>query len=107
MQDSLVLYGPIEESPISQSWKTVARLERGGKFPSVGAMSRWSHYSVQSLRVDGRQWTDDTSYISEVVGHLLPCDSRDQGKDGQYNAYHAEKQMIAYNTSTVRSKALQ
>lgn len=59
MQDSLVLYGPIEEYPISRSWKTVARLERGGKFSSVGAMSGWSHCSVQSLRVDGRQWTDD------------------------------------------------
>ncbi|KAJ5748901.1 uncharacterized protein N7511_010597 [Penicillium nucicola] len=96
MQDSLVLYGPIEKYPISRSWKTVARLERGGKYPSVGAMSGWSHSFIQSLRVDGRQWTDDVFYISEVVGHLLPFDNHDQGRDGQYNACHAEKQLIAY-----------
>lgn len=53
MQDSLILHGPIEEYPITSCWKMVARLERGGKFPSIGAMSGWSHGSVQSLRVDG------------------------------------------------------
>ncbi|CAG7949482.1 unnamed protein product [Penicillium salamii] len=96
MQDSIALYGPIETYPISRKWKTVARLDRGGDFPSVGAMSGWSHCSVQSLRVDGRQWTDDIFYISEVVGHPLPSNSKDQGKNGQYNACHAEKQLIAY-----------
>ncbi|KAE8137470.1 hypothetical protein BDV38DRAFT_292916 [Aspergillus pseudotamarii] len=96
MQGSLLLRGPIEEYPISSSSKTVARLERGGKFPSIGAMSGWSHSSVQSLRVDGRQWTDDVLYISEVVDHVLASHSCDQGKDGQYNACHAEKQLIAY-----------
>lgn len=95
-QDSLVLYGPIEEYPIINSWKTVARLERGGKFTSVGAMSGWSHGSVESLRVDGRQWTDDVLYISDVVSHSLPSHSYDRGKDGRYNACHAEKQLIAY-----------
>lgn len=95
-QDSLVLYGPIEEYPIANRWKTVARLERGGKFTSIGAMSGWSHDSVESLRVDGRQWTDDVFYISEVVGHSLSSHSYDRGKDGRYNACHAEKQLIAY-----------
>ncbi|KAE8374701.1 DYW family of nucleic acid deaminases-domain-containing protein [Aspergillus bertholletiae] len=94
--DSLVLHGPIEEYPICNRWKTVARLERGGKFPSIGAMSGWSHGSMHSLRVDGRQWTDDVFYISEVVGHLLLSNPKDRGKDGQYNACHAEKQLIAY-----------
>lgn len=95
-QDSLVLHGPIEEYPISSSYKTVARLERGGKFPSIGAMSGWAHGSVQSLRVDGRQWTDDVFYISDVAGHALASHSCDQGKKGRYNACHAEKQLIAY-----------
>ncbi|KAF3028194.1 hypothetical protein E8E15_009743 [Penicillium rubens] len=95
-QDSFVLYGPIEEYPITSKRKTVARLERGGSFLSVGAMSGWSHCSAQELRVDGRQWTDDVFYISEVVDHRLPSDGKDQGKDGQYNACHAEKQLIAY-----------
>ncbi|GES66240.1 hypothetical protein ATEIFO6365_0013020800 [Aspergillus terreus] len=96
MHDSLVLHGPIEEYPISSRWKTVARLERGGKFPSVGAMSGWSHDSVQSLMVDGRQWTDDVFYIAAEVGHHLPSHGYDRGKDGRYNACHAEKQLIAY-----------
>lgn len=26
----------------------------------------------------------------------MPSDSNDQGKDGQYNVYHAEKRFIAY-----------
>ncbi|PKY03013.1 hypothetical protein P168DRAFT_311558 [Aspergillus campestris IBT 28561] len=96
MHDSLVLNGPIEEYRIPSRWKTVARLERGGKFPSVGAMSGWSHQSAESLRVDGRQWTDDVFHISEVVGHRLSSHDYDQGTDGQYNASHAEKQLIAY-----------
>lgn len=95
-QDSLIFHGPIEEYPITRCKKTVARLERGGKFPSIGAMSGWSHGSVQYLRVDGRQWTDDVFYISKVVGHRLPSDRCDWGRKGQYNACHAEKQLIAY-----------
>lgn len=86
MRDSLVLRGPIEEYPISRRGKTVARLERGGKFPSIGAMSGWSHDTVQSLMVDGRQWTDDVFYIATVVGHHLPSHNYDRGKDGRYNA---------------------
>lgn len=97
MQDSFELRGPIEKYPVTSSWKTVARLERGGKFPSVSAMSGWSHTSVQSLRVNGQQWTDDVFYVSQVVGHLLPPDAaKDRGKKGRYNACHAEKQLIAY-----------
>ncbi|PYI36410.1 hypothetical protein BP00DRAFT_332404 [Aspergillus indologenus CBS 114.80] len=96
MQDSLVLHGPIEEYPITRGGKTVARLERGGKFPSIGAMSGWSHGSMQFLRVDGQQWTDDVFYISELAGHILPSHHNDQGKDGRYSACHAEKQLIAY-----------
>ncbi|KAJ5392568.1 hypothetical protein N7509_008058 [Penicillium cosmopolitanum] len=95
-QDSLVLCGPIEQYPITKSWKTVAHLERGGKFPSIGAMSGWSHCSAQSLRVDGRQWTDEVFYISEKVGHYLTPSSWDHEKAGQFNACHAEKQLIAY-----------
>ncbi|CAK38704.1 hypothetical protein CBS63078_2089 [Aspergillus niger] len=91
-----VLHGPIEEYPMTKCGKTVARLERGGKFPSVGAMSGWSHTPAQPLRVDARQWTDDVFYIAEIVGHHLASHACDQGICGQYNACHAEKQLIAY-----------
>jgi hypothetical protein len=46
--------------------------------------------------VEGQQWTDDVFYIAAVVGHHLPSHYHDQGKDGQYKACHAEKQLIAY-----------
>ncbi|OJJ51843.1 hypothetical protein ASPSYDRAFT_96116 [Aspergillus sydowii CBS 593.65] len=95
-KDSLVLQGPIESYPMTNSWKTVARLDRGGRFQSVGAMSGWSHNPVQSLRVDGRKWTDEVFYISAVVGHNLTPDCADQARPGQYHACHAEKQLIAY-----------
>lgn len=96
MQGLLILHGPIEEYPITHGWKTVAQLEQGGKFASIGAMSGWSQGSVQSLRVNGRQWMDDVFYILKVVGHLLPPHCYNWGKDNQYNACHAEKQLIAY-----------
>jgi len=91
---------PIQNSlvPITSDCKMVARLERGGKFPSIGAMSGWFTDSVQSIRVDGRQWMDDVFYISKGVGHYLPYHWEDQCQDkkGHYNACHAEKQLIAY-----------
>ncbi|KAJ9300094.1 hypothetical protein DTO271G3_2211 [Paecilomyces variotii] len=94
--DSIVLRGPIENYPISTPRKTVARLERGGKFLSVAAMSGWSHDPWQSVIVSGRQWTEDVFYISSIVGHTLTSNDRlDQGRPGRYNACHAEKQLIA------------
>ncbi|KAL2871209.1 ankyrin repeat domain-containing protein [Aspergillus lucknowensis] len=96
-RDALVLQGPIEKYPISSPWKTVARLERGGSFPSIGAMSGWSQSAIESVRVDNRQWTNEVSYISAVVGHYLQQDhDRDRDWFGQYYACHAEKQLIAY-----------
>ena len=59
MQDLLALHGRIDEFLITYGWKRVARLERGGSMLSVGAMSRLQQCSVQSLTVDGQQWTDD------------------------------------------------
>ncbi|OJJ71085.1 hypothetical protein ASPBRDRAFT_55733 [Aspergillus brasiliensis CBS 101740] len=91
-----VIHDPIEEHPITRSEKTVARLERGGGFPSVITTSVWSQDPVQFLTVESRQWTDYVFYIAETVGHHLPSHLNDQGKQGQYNACHAEKQLIAY-----------
>ncbi|GKZ50510.1 hypothetical protein AbraIFM66951_003647 [Aspergillus brasiliensis] len=95
MGDS-VIHDPIEEHPISRSEKTVARLERGGGFPSVSATSLRPQNTAQCLTVEGRQWTDDVFYIAETVGHQSPSHLDDQGKQGQYNACHAEKLSIAY-----------
>lgn len=96
LKDSIVLRGPVENYPVTPPRKTVARLERGGKFPPIAAMSGWSHSSWPSLRVNGQQWTKEVFYISSLVGHTLPCDENDQGQRGKYYACHAEKQLIAY-----------
>ena len=96
MQDLLALHGRIDEFLITYGWKRVARLERGGSMLSVGAMSRLQQCSVQSLTVDGQQWTDDIFYTSGLVDHILTSDSKDRGRAGQHNACHAEKQLIAY-----------
>lgn len=58
-------------------------------------MSGWSHNA--SLRISGRQWTEEVFYISSLVGHTLTCNKQsDQGQPGKYYASHAEKQLIAY-----------
>ncbi|EFR02758.1 ankyrin repeat protein [Nannizzia gypsea CBS 118893] len=93
---SIVLQGPIASYPVTTEWKTVACLERGGRFASVAAMSGWSHDQRPQVRVSGRQWTDEVLYISQLVNHTLARDDRDRGHPGQFNACHAEKQLIAY-----------
>lgn len=97
MKNSIVLQGPIASYPITTPTKTVARLERGGKFPSIAAMSGWSHDPCQPVRISGRQWTEEVFYISHLVGHTLSWnDQFDRDRPGQYYACHAEKQLIAY-----------
>ncbi len=94
---SIVLRGPVANYPVTSDWKTVARLERGGQFPEVPAMSGWGHPEWPSVRVSGRDWTDEVIHIAAVVGHILAPDSgRDQGSPGQFHASHAEKQLITY-----------
>ncbi|KAJ6147975.1 hypothetical protein N7497_009957 [Penicillium chrysogenum] len=41
-------------------------------------------------------YVEDTFRRDIDLDHRLPSDGKDQGKDGQYNACHAEKQLIAY-----------
>ncbi|PYH28560.1 ankyrin repeat domain-containing protein [Aspergillus neoniger CBS 115656] len=82
---------PTKEDRSSQQWETVARLERGGKFPSVAAISRLTPSPGQTLSVEGRQWTDDVFYIAKTVGHHFPSHDHDEDI-----ACHAEKQLIAY-----------
>lgn len=59
-------------------------------------MSGWSHGST-TVTVSGRQWTNEVTKISRIVGHQLEDGGdRDQGTAGQYFACHAEKQLVAY-----------
>lgn len=93
---TIKLVAPIAEYPISRPWKTIARLERGNKYPSVAAMSGWSHGDTITT-VSGRDWTSEVIRIAEIIGHILqPDERRDRGVPGQFYACHAEKQLIAY-----------
>jgi hypothetical protein len=51
------------------------------RLPPAGDRIFFDRSSAQELRVDGRQWTDDVFYISEVVDHRLPSDGKDQSCD--------------------------
>lgn len=94
---SVTHYGPIRQYPISSSVKTVAVLERGRLFPSIAAMSGWGHSEWPSTRVSGRNWTAMVLKLAAIVGHTLFVHAaKDQGIQGQFQASHAEKQLIAY-----------
>ncbi|OQD78794.1 hypothetical protein PENANT_c080G08542 [Penicillium antarcticum] len=94
---SVTLYGPIQQLPLSNPWKTIALLERGIPFPSIAAMSGWGHSQWPSTRVSGKDWTERVLKLAAIVGHTLAVDaSRDHGIRGQHYASHAEKQLIAY-----------
>lgn len=95
-RQSIELIAPIVEFPIPTEWKSIASLQRPSKYPSIAAMSGWSHGETK-VTISGREWTDDVMRISQIVGHELPIDQqRDQGSKGRFFASHAEKQLIAY-----------
>jgi len=89
------LFAPIAEYEISSPYKTIARLERGGRYPSIAAMSGWSHGKTVPL-VSGNDWTSEVIRIAHTIGHDLDPDRKDGGVQGQFHACHAEKQLIAY-----------
>jgi hypothetical protein len=94
---TVIFCGPVAKYPLTRNNKTVARLERGGKFDIIPAMSGWSHSEWPSFRVSGIDWTNEVVHIADVVGHTLPpSPQNDRGVSGRFNACHAEKQLIAY-----------
>lgn len=93
---TIELIAPIAEFHVRNQWKTIASLQRPWAFPSVAAMSGWSHGETK-VTVSGKEWTTEVLRISSIVGHRLPEEKGlDQAKEGQYFATHAEKQLIAY-----------
>ncbi|KAB8271049.1 DYW family of nucleic acid deaminases-domain-containing protein [Aspergillus minisclerotigenes] len=94
---SIIHCGPVREYPIPQSYKIIALLERGSPFPVISAMSGWGHRENFSISVSGKDWTERVLKIAAIVGHTLSTDPRkDQRIPGQFQASHAEKQLIAY-----------
>ena len=92
---TIQFFAPIAEYDISTPHKTIAHLEREGRYPSVAAMSGWSHDKTVPL-VSGKDWTSEVIQIANLIGHALVPDSRDNGIPGHFHACHAEKQLIAY-----------
>lgn len=73
----------------------VARFECGGKYLFIAAMSGWSHDKTVSL-ISGKDLTPEVLRIANIVGYAFAINSRDRGVSGQFQACHAEKQLIAY-----------
>ncbi|KAF4446968.1 Ankyrin repeat-containing protein [Fusarium austroafricanum] len=80
--------------------KTVAYMVRGGHLPEIPAMSGWIHKETVvdegTVFVAGREWTPEVLRLCEVIGFTPQPHEYDKGVPGQYNACHAEKQLIAY-----------
>ncbi|KAI1478888.1 DYW family of nucleic acid deaminases-domain-containing protein [Daldinia eschscholtzii] len=80
-----------------KSWKTVARMIRGGGLPEITAMSGWGHKQTESIHLAGQTWTNMALRLCELIKFDPESDEeKDQGIPGQYNASHAEKQLITY-----------
>ena len=87
------LYALVAEYEIPTPYKTIARL---GKYPSIAAMSGWSHGKTIPI-VSGKDWTSEVIRIADIIGHTLdPDNNKDKDIPGQYHACHAEKQLITY-----------
>ena len=94
---SIIHCGPVREYSIPKRTKTIAVLERGNPFPAITAMSGWGHSGYSSTNVSGKNWTERVLKVAATVGHTLSADlQKDQGIPGQFQASHAEKQLIAY-----------
>ena len=92
----ITLYAPVAEYEIPTPFKTIARLERGGRYSSISAMSGWSHGETTTL-ISGGYWTTEVIRIAKIIGHALdPDDNKDKGTPSLYHACHAEKQLVAY-----------
>ena len=91
----ITLYAPVAEYEIFTPYKTIAWLERGGRYPFIAAMSGWSHGQTTTL-VSGRDWTSEVIRIAKIIGYTLALDDWDNDIPGQFHACHAEKQLIAY-----------
>ncbi|RYC79446.1 hypothetical protein BFJ63_vAg17670 [Fusarium oxysporum f. sp. narcissi] len=103
LRDGRSIISLLANFDVPNRYKTIGILFRGDTiggsgFPLVAAMSGWKHQSDLELNVqiEGRIWTDEVFRLCRIIGHHLPADEKDQGRSGQFNACHAEKQLTAY-----------
>lgn len=73
------------------------RLEREDLFPVVRAASGWTTYATSPVPIDAAFWTKEVFRISKLVNHDLTHELiRHSGTVGQWNACHAEKQLVVW-----------
>lgn len=81
---------------LPSEWKTVASLHRGQGFTDVAAMSGWGHGESEVIHIAGREWTTEVLELCALLDFELQPHTYDHGVVGQWEACHAEKQLIAY-----------
>lgn len=81
---------------VPSEWKTVASLHRGQGFTDVAAMSGWGHGENEVIHIAGREWTTEVLELCALLEFELRPHTYDHGVVGQWEACHAEKQLIAY-----------
>ena len=67
-QKSSTVYAPVAQYEISTPYKTIACLDRGGKYPSITAMSGYRHGKSTPL-VSGSDWTFEVIRIADIIGY--------------------------------------
>jgi hypothetical protein len=80
------------------SSKTLGVIWRGPKFPTVAAMSGWTHSAddVRNVTIGGKDWTPNVLKLYKQMKVNLEPHKCDQGIPGQFYASHVEKQLIAW-----------
>ncbi len=77
--------------------RTIGILSYNGHTMAVTAMSGANHYQPHPQILDNGNWTLKVRDICVAIGFDLRPDHRDRLFQGSFNAYHAEKQLLAYH----------
>lgn len=93
---TITLHGPLQTQQVRNIWKTAAVLDRGDPFDKVSATSGWGRDALPKDLADGPSWVDRVFFAALEVGHELKAHHYDKEWEGEYNASHAEKKLIAY-----------
>jgi hypothetical protein len=84
---------------MANQWKTFAYLDRGYPYSDVFAVSGCNRgqFGGTDGYLDRVLWTKRVFIFSRVLGHELAIDpGRNGTQPGNFNAYHADKQVMAF-----------
>ncbi|KAF7905060.1 uncharacterized protein EAF01_005581 [Botrytis porri] len=90
------LYVPIKSPPPTR--RTVNF--DASKAQMINAVSGWqckqSETESSNAFISNKEWTEKVKEMCQTIGYELRRSQNDRGNPGNYNACHAEKQIIAY-----------